>query len=169
MSIVLRKIRGQLVPLWQSRSTGFRAGGGQPTPSLVSLLSSPLVVGLMLLALIAFLAVWSFLHPALPADHSTFALAFAAPIIELRQKRATLSKKANDSLETVQKKAKAENRALTTEEIAEQDGFDAQLKAMDDEIALEMDELLPGQGLGNDRQLLGERMARRARRPKSRS
>src|SRR5262249_27916561 len=61
----------------------------------------------------------------------------AARIHELRQQRATLAAQANKALETAQTKAKAESRALSAEEIKEQDDFDAKLAALDQDIQLE--------------------------------
>jgi HK97 family phage major capsid protein len=143
MSIILRKIGGRLTALFRSKG-GLAFAGGRSTSvagfSLASILTSPLVLTVLV---IAFVVAWSFAHPVsvvgVAAAHKlTFALAgMAAPITELRQKRATLAKKANDELTAVQAKAKAENRVLTAEELQAQDAYDAQIAAVDQEIQLE--------------------------------
>jgi HK97 family phage major capsid protein len=144
MSIILRKIGGRLTALFRSKG-GLAFAGGRSTSvagfSLASILTSPLVLTVLV---IAFVVAWSFAHPVsvvgVAAAHklTTFALAgMAAPITELRQKRATLAKKANDELTAVQAKAKAENRVLTAEELQAQDAYDAQIAAVDQEIQLE--------------------------------
>lgn len=58
-------------------------------------------------------------------------------IHELRTKRATLVKKANDALEAAQAKAAEEGRELSAEELAAQDEFDVQLAAFDSQIKAE--------------------------------
>lgn len=105
-----------------------------------------------------------------------------AKIHELRQKRATLARTANEALEAAQKTAATEGRALSAEELKAQDDFDAQLKALDAEVALEERKLdrerlygsaapadpaqprVPGSGPQRRIQLLGDRAERDPRR-----
>lgn len=61
----------------------------------------------------------------------------AAKINELRAQRAKLAGDANAAIRAAQAKAKVEGRSLTPEELAADDQAEAQIKALDDEIALE--------------------------------
>jgi HK97 family phage major capsid protein len=62
----------------------------------------------------------------------------AARIHELRAKREEVKKKANAALAAARAAAKKEDRDLTDGEKAEQDAFDAQLKAVDADLDFEM-------------------------------
>lgn len=61
----------------------------------------------------------------------------ASRIIELRQKRATLAKQANEALDAAQEKATAEARGLTDEERKADDDFNAQISVLDEQIEFE--------------------------------
>jgi HK97 family phage major capsid protein len=61
----------------------------------------------------------------------------AAKIHELRATKTKLAQEANAALTAARDKAKTEGRQLSAEEIQAQDDFDAKIKAVEDEVALE--------------------------------
>jgi hypothetical protein len=65
----------------------------------------------------------------------------AAPIVELRQALANVIKEANAALEAVTKKAKAESRALTEDELKAQTEWDAKIEAAKQAVDLEQKKL----------------------------
>lgn len=137
MKFVLRKVDGRLAALFQmadGSSFGARSHGG----GVNSFLTSPLLFAAVALM---FIVAWLLASPhdllAQISGDGTLLLGMAAPIFDLRAKRSALATEANTALVAVQAKAKAENRALTSEELAAQDEFDTKLVALDADVKLE--------------------------------
>jgi HK97 family phage major capsid protein len=124
-AIVLRKLRGRLVPFFQTNSGSF--GTGAPPSAIAAFFLSPTVVGCAVLALIgAFALAWASTHGV---DVSGMALAFPIPafgIRELREKRGTLAEQAKAVLD----KATAEKRELSAEETVEFDRIHGEIERL---------------------------------------
>lgn len=161
MKILIRKFKGETAAMLATTGRMF------VSPQAPTLLSACFAfLGAILVPLILLALTVAAMHFA--PDQAGYALA-AAPIVELRARKAKLVKDANAALTAAQAKAKSENRVLTAEELAADDAFTAQIAAVDQEITLEERKLERERSLGSagadrtDRGVPGSGLQRDAR------